>query len=293
VDEAAIAARLAQGLPFVVRNASALAGDARWSSAHLAAVVGEELVEASFTNARGELNAFEPLEQWRDFFEQSAFTVPPSVRSVLVRPTKRVLRVRQLLELLGTRRAEAAGVRGRPYLHQSELHFDLPQLLPLVREPGWAGSQPGWVAKETNLWLSGGDTMTSLHSDSTENVMVQVRGAKEFLLFAPEQRRHLYYEAVLEVSRDSRESGRIYLGRTATGESANHGLVDVRAPNLRRHPAYARARGQRCRIDSGDALYVPGSWHHAVYSSCDPAEQATEAACNLGLNFWYVDSSRQ
>jgi hypothetical protein len=74
--------------------------------------------------------------------------------------------------------------------------------LPLITEPQWATAD-GWIGKETNLWLSGG---------GTENLMVQLRGVKEFLLFAPDQKRHLYYEPVIEVSRDSRETGAVFVG---------------------------------------------------------------------------------
>jgi hypothetical protein len=83
--------------------------------------------------------------------------------------------------------------------------------LPLITEPQWATAD-GWIGKETNLWLSGGGTTTSVHQDSTENLMVQLRGVKEFLLFAPDQKRHLYYEPVIEVSRDSRETGAVFVG---------------------------------------------------------------------------------
>ena len=200
--------------------------------------------------------------------------------------------MRQLLALWRSGASAAAGVKGRPYLHQSEMHFNLPSLLELVAEPEWTSRRRGWMPKETNLWLSAGDTMTSLHQDTTENVMAQVRGSKEFLLFAPEDKARLYYHSVVEVARDSRETGHIFVGQTGRGHSSNHGLVDVRKPDLAKHPEYARARGLRCRIGPGDALFVPGNWHHAVYSSCSRAERVAEAACNVGLNYWYVDTTR-
>jgi len=298
-DAARLSSLLLSRTPFIVRNASASPDaqarlEASWSSANLASVVGEELVEISFANDKGELNTFEPMSLWQSFFDRNQYKTPPGLSEVLVRPIKKVLRVRHLLELLRTGKSSAAGVRGMPYLHQSELHFNLPALLPLVSEPDWvqAANLPSWLGKETNIWLSGGGTMTSLHQDTTENIMVQVRGSKEFLLFPPEQKDFLYYQSVQEVARDSRETGTIFVGSSGRGDSSNHGLVDVREPDLKRHPKYVHASGRRCRIDRGDALFVPGSWHHAVYSSCSEAERRVEAACNVGLNFWYVDTER-
>ena len=288
-----VGARYGARRPFIVRNSTRELTDVEhWTTANLQALVGEALVEAAFTTPEGELNTFEPLSAWQDWFAANKFAFAQGVEGVLVRPIQKVLRMRQLCALWRSGATSAAGVNGRPYLHQSELHLNLPSLLSLISAPAWASRQPNWLAKETNLWLSAGDTMTSVHQDTTENIMAQVRGTKEFLLFAPEDKDHLYYQRVMEVARDSRETGNIFVGKTGRGDSANHGLVNVRKPDLVKHPLYASARGLRCRIGPGDALYVPGEWHHAVYSSCSKAERAAEAACNVGLNYWYVDVTR-
>ena len=289
-----VGARHGARRPFIVRNSTRELTDvAHWTTASLQSLVGEVLVEAAFTTPEGELNTFEPLSAWQDWFAANRFAFAQGVEGVLVRPIQKVLRMRQLFALWRSGATSAAGVNGRPYLHQSELHLNLPSLLALISAPAWASRQPNWLPKETNLWLSAGDTMTSLHQDTTENIMAQVRGTKEFLLFAPEEKDHLYYQRVMEVARNSRETGNIFVGKTGRGDSANHGLVNVRKPDLVKHPLYASARGLRCRIGPGDALYVPGEWHHAVYSSCSKAERAAEAACNVGLNYWYVDVTRK
>ena len=58
-----------------------------------------------------------------------------------------------------------------------------------------------WL-KEVNLWMSAGGTVTSLHMDTSENIMHMVAGRKEFLLFRPNQIEHLHYESVPEIRYD-------------------------------------------------------------------------------------------
>ena len=56
--------------------------------------------------------------------------------------------------------------------------------------------------KELNLWMSAGGTLTSSHMDTSENIMHMIAGRKEFLLFRPDQIKHLHYEKVPEIRYD-------------------------------------------------------------------------------------------
>ena len=89
--------------------------------------------------------------------------------------------------------------------------------------------------KEINLWMSSGGTVTSLHMDTSENVMHMIAGSKEFLLFRPNQIKHLHYESVPEIRYDDSSQG--------PGARINdiHGLVDPVSPNLVRFPDYKKA----------------------------------------------------
>ncbi len=127
--------------------------------------------------------------------------------------------------------------------------------------------------------MSSGGTVTSLHMDTSENVMHMVAGSKEFLLFRPNQIKHLHYESVPEIRYDDSSQG--------PGARINdiHGLVDPTAPNLERFPDYKKAHGLRCHVREGDALYVPSFWHHAVYS---PPGDQSDGCRNIGINYWYI-----
>jgi hypothetical protein len=127
-DVTRIVSQMRARAPFLVRNGSEAAYDTRWSTAHLAAspTISQAMVEVSFSNEKGELNTFEPLSEWLDFFQnQTKSTLAAELKEVLVRPIRKVLTVRQLLELLHRRKDSAAGVRGLPCLHQTEMHMNL------------------------------------------------------------------------------------------------------------------------------------------------------------------------
>ena len=53
------------------------------------------------------------------------------------------------------------------------------------------------------------------------------------------------------------------------------------------YPKYAGARGLRCRVSEGDALYTPSYWNHAVYS---PPAAAERGCVNIGVNYWCARS---
>ena len=49
-----------------------------------------------------------------------------------------------------------------------------------------------------NLWLGAGETVSPLHYDEYDNVLLVLRGRKELLLFPPADLEHLYYAARLK-----------------------------------------------------------------------------------------------
>lgn len=100
--------------------------------------------------------------------------------------------------------------------------------------------------RAVNAWLGPARTVTPLHTDPHHNLLCQVLGAKLVLLFAPDQAARLYpFEA---------------------GLTTNSSQVDARAPDAARFPTYAAAKGLRCRLDAGQALYIPPGWWHYVES---------------------------
>ena len=192
--------------PVIIRNATRdwPVPPSGWSEGALSQLSGDELVEVAFTAEDGHLNHFESMENWTHVFTDEHWRVNDRV---LVRPKYEHLYFKDFLALL--HRGGAAAERNS-YLHQTEMNIFLPQIVNnFTRAPSWM-PESVWL-KEVNLWMSAGGTVTSLHMDTSENIMHMVAGEKEFLLFRPNQIEHLHYESVPEIRSLRRASCSLFL----------------------------------------------------------------------------------
>ena len=57
--------------------------------------------------------------------------------------------------------------------------------------------------------------------------------------------------------------------------------VNIKQPDLSRHPRFAHARGFSCHIKEGETLYLPGHWWHEVESTSDAEGK------NIGINTFF------
>ena len=142
-----------------------------------------------------------------------------------------------------------------------------------------------------NLWLGKGATTSPLHYDEYENLLAQVSGTKELVLFPPSDLPHLYYTP--------RAKGTLRYAWPNTFErlpvrEADAGArvvfassVNVSQPDLRAHPALQRASPRRCTLRPGETLYLPAFWHHEVHSRC-----AAQGELNVAVNFWFRNATR-
>lgn len=99
--------------------------------------------------------------------------------------------------------------------------------------------------REARLWMSGGNTTSSLHFDTHDNLMLQLDGTKEVLLFHPSQSHHFYSDF-----------------------HNKFGLSPVSADrvDLDRFPDFANAAAYRTVLRKGDSLYLPDGWWHLIKS---------------------------
>lgn len=130
-----------------------------------------------------------------------------------------------------------------------------PALAQLRREGG-LGS-----LKTSSLFCSGRGAYSRPHYDQSANLYLQIRGAKRWLLFEPEDGPLLYpYPKGHPLDRKSR--------------------LDFARPNVEDFPDAARleGRGMIALIQPGDVLWLPSHWWHSVHSL---------EAETLALNFWW------
>lgn len=98
------------------------------------------------------------------------------------------------------------------------------------------------------LWFGPGDYVTGLHVDIIDlNLLAQLWGEKDVVLFPPSDNERLYPE-------DSEVQGGLY------------SLINSYTPDLQQHPLFADARGFETHLVPGDLLYIPNGWWHATRS---------------------------
>lgn len=143
---------------------------------------------------------------------------------------------------------------------QSEI---IPQLI-----PGFVEANPIDLidrSVEPRIWI-GNQIRVAPHFDLMENIGVVVLGRRRFTVFPPEQLPNLY-PGPLEL--------------TPAGTTVS--MVDLEAPDLDRYPRFAEAAetAQVGELASGDAIYLPFHWWHAVDSL---------GKVNAFVNYWWNDA---
>jgi Cupin-like domain len=116
-----------------------------------------------------------------------------------------------------------------------------------------------------SVWI-GNRTRVSAHYDFPSNIACNVMGRRRFTVFPPEALPDLYF-GPLDV--------------TPSGQSIS--LVDFAAPDLERHPRFAKALAvaQVAELEPGDAIYLPSMWIHHVEALAD---------LNVLVNYWWCES---
>jgi len=158
------------------------------------------------------------------------------------------------------------------YLAQNEL---FPQVLSDIPTPNFCESDEYNVGEgqlyHTMLWMGPRHTVSPLHFDPLDNLLMQVVGWKRVLLFPPDK----LHESG-DVEEDSKQNNQIlgsneqptwhYAG--TNGNQYNTSAVDIENPNHKEFPNFKELAPipYECVLGPGDALYIPKRWWHHVRS---------------------------
>lgn len=132
--------------------------------------------------------------------------------------------------------------QSRPPLYLKQ--FDLFKACPKLRTDVDLSVLPHG-RKDAALWLGPRNSVTGMHCDPNNGILVQVYGSKRIILFAPEQRTLLYPNEKYDPATECCE-------------------VDALSPDLDRFPLFASADGQFAELSRGQALFIPRGWYHQV-----------------------------
>ncbi|CAM9293620.1 unnamed protein product [Ectocarpus sp. 6 AP-2014] len=253
--------------PAVIKNfQDGFAPKEAWSWTALSERFGDSMVRVSLSET-GRFDGPEPGDMWG---------LAPG-DEVLVRPPATSMAFSDFVRLL-----RQEGIKETFYLEYLALHqylgTPMAEMVPLPT----AAAESGLELLLTNLWVGKGGTTAVLHYDDYENLLCQVRGTKELVLFPPKDLENLYYVG--------RRKGKLkyhFPGKWTRDELDGPNKVifssSVRLddPDFERHPRLKRCRPYRVVLQEGDVLYMPAFWHHEVRSYPDAEEG------NVAVNFWF------
>ncbi|KAM3862256.1 HSPB1-associated protein 1 homolog [Diretmus argenteus] len=124
----------------------------------------------------------------------------------------------------------------------------------------------GRNGRESTLWIGTEGANTPCHLDSYGcNLVLQVQGRKRWHLFPPD------------------DTASLYPTRIPYEESSVFSQVDVLRPDVRRFPAFRRARAHSVTLQPGQVLYVPRHWWHYV-ESVDPVTVSVNSWIDLEVD---------
>lgn len=145
----------------------------------------------------------------------------------------------------------------------------------------------------TNLWLGKGATTSPLHYDEYENLLCQVSGTKQLLLFPPSDYPLLEYVARpkgMLAYKWPNGFERAPLDAAAKARKVLFAAsINLMHPSASQAAALAQSHPMVCTLQPGETLLLPAYWHHEVHShaaAAAPAEQG-EPSLNVAVNFWF------
>jgi hypothetical protein len=150
----------------------------------------------------------------------------------------------------------------RNYITQFPLFRGIPELRNEVGSLDELMDVPASFAtrlkKEPTMWLGPAETVTPVHFDGADNLLVQIYGRKRLTLIPPSQSHCLYYPC-------------LRLGHV------HYSPVDIEEPDFEQFPKYRDATPLEVTLEPGEILFIPVRWwHHA---------RSLEKA--ISLNFWW------
>ncbi|KAL6055599.1 Lysine-specific demethylase 8 [Balamuthia mandrillaris] len=142
------------------------------------------------------------------------------------------------------------------YLAQHALFDQFPELKQDYAIPPYTNCG---ALSNINAWLGTANTVTSLHFDSYDNILVQIAGFKYIRLYSTNQSKYLYTQEEDVNHEPSPSNGAASLdAQKNSTQCGNVEKVDVE-----RFPLFEKAEYTECILGPGDMLFIPFKcWHY-------------------------------
>jgi [protein]-arginine 3-hydroxylase / protease len=188
--------------------------------------------------------------------------------------------------------ASASASQGKGYLAQHELFQQVPQLRRDILVPDYCalGALEGEEDPDAgpgddvvvNAWFGPAGTVSPTHTDPYHNLLAQVVGAKYVRIYHPRESARLYpCKGIMSNTSQVRGSGGLASSVDWLADLPPD-QVDVKHPDLERFPDFASAEYVDCVLESGEMLYIPPYFWHAIESR----------EVSFSVNFWWGKTRR-
>jgi peptidyl-lysine (3S)-dioxygenase / protease len=167
----------------------------------------------------------------------------------------------------------------------SGLYPDVPKDVPFARVA------LGQNADAINFWLGDDRSVTSLHKDNYENIYVQIRGQKHFVLLPPIEmpcvnerllRKGRYAPSTTNEERGSGNEDKLVINLAPGDEECVPVATwDPDLPDSRTTSYSHLSKPLRLTLNEGDMLYLPAMWYHKV------SQTVGKEGFVCAVNYWY------
>ncbi|CCC09961.1 hypothetical protein SMACR_02541 [Sordaria macrospora] len=290
---------VARNTPFVVRGGAAnWKATQTWTAEYLSNFLGDETVNVAVT----------------PYGNADAPTIHPQTGSlVFAKPHEEDQSFNDFLTYV-IHQEKTRGLRNSEVRYAQTQNDNLRQeylslyshVPPTIHWARIALSSPHEEAKPeaVNLWIGNSLSTTALHKDNYENVYVQIRGRKHFVLLPPHclpcvneselksggyvRRQHQKTRGEEETGREEKGQLELVMEKEEDEETGKEQEVtvpfaiwdpDKPEENATRYSKLAEP--MRVTLEEGDMLYLPAMWYHKVSQSC-----LQEGIC-VAVNYWY------
>ncbi|KAK5687307.1 hypothetical protein LTS10_001445 [Elasticomyces elasticus] len=255
---------VAKNRPFVVRHAAnSWAAREKWDADYLRQSMGSQEVKVAVTplgnadavvqHSNGSLIFVEPHEIFEPFTDFLDDTQASSSRHVKYAQTQNDNLRNEYANLLP----------------------DVPSDIPFAR------LALGQSADAINLWLGDDRSVTSLHKDNYENIYIQIRGQKDFVLMPPVEMPCVNEQLLRPGRYILTDDGELEVRLDEEAERIPVATWDPDEPEQRTTSYSHLAKPLRVTLREGDLLYLPSMWYHKVSQSIG------DEGFVCAVNYWY------
>ncbi|KAJ3498795.1 hypothetical protein NLG97_g854 [Lecanicillium saksenae] len=135
-----------------------------------------------------------------------------------------------------------------------------------------------------NMWIGNSRSVTATHKDNFENIYVQIRGRKHFVLLSPLHHHCMNEKPLTPATYVRSQEGQLSLCLDDDAASVPFVTWDPDYPDKNFAPLSRLAQPVRVTLEPGDMLYLPAMWYHKVTQSV--AEDDPNGFV-VAVNYWY------